>query len=186
MFDRARAANNAIRLFRDVAEQAYPGSTFDVLMFTLSDTLRAFGIAHGGALTLVMCNTTNAVDEQWSVQISSGLAIHVPNPGSALQWANQRNRDTSFGRFYCAVDTQNDRAALVYDTYIWGGFINLLLDGPHGPGTFETLARWIKGVLLTMLQGAVEESAEAVRLLGGQRFSADEDGLIALSVISSG
>lgn len=181
-------AQRAYDLLYSVAEDAYPGAIIESSILTPdnTETIAAFAIANGGALTLVMCDHTNIPDDQWSFQISSGLVIDSQNVSGALLWANSSNRRTSLGKYYCAIGRDNRHLAVVYENFIWAGLFNLVFDGPHGPGTFKTLGDWIRFTLYNNVQAAAENTAELMQSIGGKYFTADEQGLMTLLQIASG
>lgn len=180
-------AQRAFDLLHGVAEDAYPGCLIEDEQFTASDTVKAFGIAQGNALTLILCDTTNVPDDQWSIQLSSGLIVDAPEVSNALVWANQKNRATSIGKYYCAVDWNNQLAAVVYENFIWAGLFNLVFDGPHGPGTFKILGDWVRFNLYNNVNAAANDIADLSQTkLGGQYFTPNEQGLWTLLQVASG
>ena len=176
-------ARDSIVLLRNWAERNFPGC---VLEFSLLEVIRdqadldGFGIAHGGGLTLVLCNTTGIPDGQWSVQISSGLAVHIPDGISAVNWANEQNRQTPVGKYYCAIDREQGRGAAIFEIHLHATHFALLFNGSSSSEASQMLAGWIFGALQCGVTTAAQDGAALISVCGGQRFDPDDNGLAAL------
>ena len=177
-------AGRAVEAVRTMAERPGMGTIIPVPLFASVGTSCGFGLSAGAGLTLVHADNTGP---GWStVFIACGLALDVPDPDEVLRWVNLQNRRTQVGKFYCAVAQAQNMTAVVYEHSIWGGHFEGLLDGPHGPGTFQRTGGWIIGLLKDASDASRELSAELTSALGGRPFPPDDNGLITLFTICAG
>lgn len=181
-----QAAERAVMVLRKWAENDFPSGVLETDLFDLVDTQCGFGIHHGGALTLVWADVTDRPQDAWTVQLSSGLAIDVPDLGGPLQWANAANRQTVIGKYYCALAHDQGMSAVAYENSLPTLSFDLLFDGPHGPGTFQRLGGRLRGLLRNNVDAAAEGAAQVLGSWGGRRFEPTEKDLVALFTVASG
>jgi len=179
-------AQSAVQVLQQWAEASFE-RVLPFELLDLSPSIWGFGVSHQGGLTLVWCDVTDASpQDSWVVTLTGGIALDVPDPVGALVWSNNRSRLGVHGKHYCAVAREGNAAAVVYEVSLTHVLFNLLFDGPHGPGTFQSLAGHARGLLNLVVQSAAEGGADVTGSLGGRLFPPDEDGLTTLFTISSG
>jgi hypothetical protein len=177
-------AMRSIEAMRAFADRPGMGTVIPMTLFDLVGTSAGFGLSAGRGLTLVHADNTGA---DWAmVFVCSGLALDVPDPQAALEWVNAQNRQTAIGKYYCAVAQDQRMAAVVYEHGIWGGHFQHLLEGPHGPGTFQSIGGWILALLKDAVDAGDEFSGQLLARHGGRPFPPDENGLMTLFTIVSG
>ncbi|MET8816309.1 hypothetical protein ABZW47_30450 [Streptomyces sp. NPDC004549] len=181
----SRSVERAVGVLRQWAEDDYPSGVVDMTVFDLIDTQWGFGIHDQGALTLVWADITDRPADNWSVQISSGLAIDVPDLVGPVQWANAANRQVVIGKYFCALAYEQKMSAAVYETSLPTLYFDLLFDGPHGPGTFQRLGGWLRALQRNNVVSAAEGAREIIGSYGGRRFGPTEADLIALFTVAS-
>ncbi len=181
----SHAAERAVDVLRAWAEGNFPGSVIEMSLFSVLPTQYGFGIAHQGGLTLVWADVTGAEQGPWSVQLSSGLAIDVPDVPGLVSWANDANRLVNVGKYFWRVAQAQNMAAVVYETSLAGVHFDLLFDGPRGPAT-QAIGSWLRGMQYNNVQSASDGHRELVAAFGGRPFPSDEDGLTTLFVVASG
>ena len=179
-------AEEAVSALRTWAEGSFPGSTMDMSILDVTDTQWGFGIAAGGGLTLVWADVTNAEAGPWSVQLSGGLAIDVPDREGSLRWANNKNRGIAYGKCYCALAESQNLAAVLYENTLPGASFELIFNGPHGPGTFQSLVGWVRGILDLQVRCTAQDGADIINAHGGKRFEPGESGLWTVFSIAGG
>jgi hypothetical protein len=113
-------AEYVVNYMRKMADQCFPGHVLDFDLFRMPDQpedFYGFGIGHNGGLTLAYTDTTGDPAEWW-VQVSSALAVDVPDIEGVLQWVNAKNRVAAIGKYYCAIARTQDMAAVVCEMAI--------------------------------------------------------------------
>ena len=175
----------AVGVLRQWAEVDYPSGVFETDMFDFVPTQWGFAIHHQGALTLVWADITDRPADNWSVQISSGLALDVPDPGGSVLWANAANRQVVVGKYFCALAFEQQQSAVAYETSLPTLYFDMLFDGPHGPGTFQRLGGWLRALQKNNVDAAAEGAQEVLGSYGGRRFERTEQDVMTLFTVAS-
>jgi hypothetical protein len=175
-----------VELMRSWTDAEFPGCALDVDTLDGRSGAWGFMVEFGGGLTLVVANTANFPPDQWSLQITSGLAIDIPDADACLRWANEKNRQTMIGKYYSAVSQSTGLGAVVYENMLWGGHFDFLFHGPHAPGTFASAGGWLRSMLSNNIRTGAEHGQVLLQTLGGRVFDPDRSGFTGLTVISAG
>jgi hypothetical protein len=160
-------------------DQCYPGSRYDVPLFSDIDSFFGFAIAHGGGLTLVYADVTN--DGPWWVQIQSAVGVDIPDVAAALNLANGWNRGTAMGRYFCAMHNEKPLASIIFEQDLPGEQLSTALqsgDNELGSSFF----RWVGGSMRMSIQTAAEQAGA----LGGRRLMPTPSDLTMLFMMASG
>lgn len=104
----------------------------------------------------------------------------VPDPRGALTWVNNMNRRTIFTKYYSVMSGDQSAAAIACEMSLSGVHFDLLFNGPHGPGTFQSLGGWARAMLNLLVQSTTEGCREIVGTMGGGVFPPSDQGLMTL------
>ena len=174
-------AAQVIKVLRTWADQDFPGEVISVSMFDDTPGFDGFAIAHNGGLTILFANT--AKQGQWWVQMSSGLAIDVPDPEAVLSWVNIQNR-AQLSKYYCAIAQEQGMAAAVNETQFYGDLLYAMMTGMQGQEQ-STAAGWLRGTIRGQVTACASEGAQLRQMCGGRSLPGTEQGVTTLFVISS-
>jgi hypothetical protein len=175
----------AVQVLRQWAENDFPSAVLNMDLFDYVDTQWGFGIHHQGALTLVWADATDQPADSTSVQITSGLAIDVPDLEGPVLWANAANRQVLIGKYYCALAYEQKLSAVAYETSLPILYFDMLFDGPHGPGTFQRLGGRLRALQRNSVDAAARGAHEILGSYGGRRLGPTESDLTALFTVAS-
>lgn len=118
-------------------------------------------VSHAGGIGLI---SAIGEPEDWSLAITSGVAVDVPDIVGSLDWVNSQNRRIEVGRYYCAINRGEGLAAVVHEETLPGS----LLDMAHQGSRSMALT-----VAFSVLVNAAESSADLITKCGGRPFSKD-------------
>jgi hypothetical protein len=176
--------DRAMKVLRNLPGSANtPGTIIPFGLFDDVPDNSGFGIIHNGGVTVLYAATN--IPGWPDVTLTTGLAVEVPDLGGVAVWVNSHNRDTPFGRYYW-VSSPDRATAVFFEQTIWGGHFQAILEGPHGPGTFERQVGIVRALLNYSLDIGSTASAELIGAFGGMRFPLDGDGLASVFTIAAG
>lgn len=148
-------------------------------IFDAASTFAGFGSFHGGIATLVFIDATQCNEWQWGIQISSLLAVGLPDGGAALRWTNERNRVSVYGRRY-VLETPGFGIVVIHEEFLPGAhFLGAFVNG-------SDLAGYLQSLTQVLLQEAEEEAANLQGAVGGHGLPATEETLLAVFGMASG
>lgn len=97
------------------------------LVLPNSKTL-GFSVIKDSGFTIIYQSIAEASSDKWPLYIVSGIAQDVP-ANDALFWTNQKNKTSRFGGVYrCVFDRNHEKAAIIYEAYIWNGLFKVYGD----------------------------------------------------------
>ena len=180
-------AEYVVGFLRKMAERDFPGQVLDFDLFRMGDgypnDFYGFGVSRNGGLTLVYTDTTGDPAEWW-VQVSSALAVDIPDVGGLLQWVNAKNRVAAIGKYYCAIASTQDMAAAVCETMLYGDLLLNLLTSPAGQ-TKGWAVGWLMSYLRSQVEFCAADGAELLQRLGGRQFGGNEQDLTGLFMMAA-
>lgn len=175
-------------VIRDMAETAFPGAVADLKpVLPISCDSTDFYVFPDGSVALVEVGTERVPDwRQALTQVTSGLALDVPNTPQLMAWVNQHNRTAAVGKYYC-VTHADGLATVMYETLIWLGSLKVLLSEENLSSELTALiVGRVSGELTHIVQTGARERAEVVERFGGRLFEPAPGDLMKLFAASMG
>ncbi|MFF0659521.1 YbjN domain-containing protein [Micromonospora tulbaghiae] len=175
-------AEQAVAFLKALAERHFSGVSVPD-WFELTPQMDGFAVHHDGGLVLVYADWTSAGNNggQWQIQMSCALAADVEDVGGATAWVNAKNRNTTVGRYYCAVAQDGSRCCVVFEADVWGGLLDNLLSQHTQP-----VRDLLSGYLAACLETATTESKDFAGQSGGRRLTGSLDDVVLLLTCTSG
>lgn len=178
-------AREAFALIRQIAENSFPGSVSDSDAFPSMSELAAFCVHPDDSLALVSLCIEGSPEWGWPIQVTSGLALDVPNTLQLMAWVNEHNHMTATGKYYCVTDA-NGRVSVVYEAIIWGNYIRVLFEEGLSRDLAQLMTAQIRSEIAHIVQVGARERNEIVANFGGRLFAPTRGDLLALFAVSSG
>ncbi len=180
-------ASDVLALMRNLAEKDFPGSVSDEpTVFGTMHDFSGFCIHVDGSLALVELGTAGIPDWLWSVQVTSGLALEVPNTHALMEWVNERNRTATIGKYYCTIGGGNGLASVLYETMIFGGSFRALFDDNLSDDAMSVVGGRVSLEMRHVVKVGASQRAEVVNKFGGRFFDCSPAGLMYLFMVSAG
>ena len=87
------------------------------LLNDVSEYINVFAMTHERGLSIISADVTHAQPDQWNLQISTSAAFEVPYNDAVAEWVNDRNRRTSYGKYYFTIG-QSGAASIIWEISI--------------------------------------------------------------------
>ena len=168
------AMRNAMSLMQRIADDHYPGSTFDDDGNWEGGETWAFGMESPNGLTRVTATTRGVgAGDTWWLRVSTGVGFEVRDIPAAMRWVNDRNGESVIGTSYVSIAHHGQFCALIWEHLIWSG----LLAGLGGPAD-EVVMRWMGRVVHEARWVSEELPPRLQRDLGAVPCAPGQQGLI--------
>ena len=170
---------------RKLAEAEFPGSVLEPGTLSRIPYLDGFYVHVGAGLTLIELGTQGIPDWQWSVQITSGLAVEIPDSPELAAWISKQNRHATIGKYYMIYGV-NETVTVLFETMLWGGYFGAVLRGGTDLETRLAITQRLRNEMGVVVRAAARQGGEIVGRFGGKLFVPSELDFSLLFMLSAG
>ena len=176
------SAPQSIAIMRNIVDRSdFPGTAIDSIAFKIFAGFTGFAIVHEGVPTVVYARTDSADP---FVFVSTCIRLDIPDVSRAMRWANDKNRASQSGRYYCVLDRDERIAALLSEASIPGPLVSVLEEWDVSSLGFRAALPYAASAL-RYTAGSAASNPDA-STLGGRVPPADDEFIAQLLMMTAG
>ena len=180
-------ARDALEFLREYVERRYPASVHDIPVFTMTPqaAVDGFAVSRDGGMSIFWASGPEVPGGAWLLRVATVVGFEIPDIQSALLWANARNRDQVNFRYWCAINHELERCAVIaradFQSVVLADFWPTVDRLGLSP-----VIELLKGMATTVITVAVSDSTDLLSRVSGRRLTPTPPDLDALFILSDG